>query len=53
MCGIRMKEVGGLLSKNYPYVMDKQQVPDSSFICSISAINNFNTSVFKGVVGFF
>lgn len=53
MCGIRMREVVQELSKNYPYGMDKQQVPDSFVICSTSVINNLNTSVFKQGVGFF
>lgn len=47
MCGIRTREVGGLLSKNYLYGRDKQQVPDSFLVCSISVINNLNQSVFK------
>lgn len=42
-----MREVGGLLSKNYLYGMDKQQVPDCFSICSISVINNLNQSFFK------
>lgn len=53
MCGIRMREVDGLLSWNYPYDMDKQQIPDSFLVCSISVINNLNTSVFKQGVGYF
>lgn len=53
MCGIRIREVDGLLSMNYPYVMDKQQVPNSFFVCSLCATNNLNTSVFKQGDGFF
>lgn len=48
-----MREVDGLLSKNYLHVMDKQQVPDSFLICLVSVINNLNPSVFKQGVGFF
>jgi len=47
MYGIRTREGGGLLSKNYLYSRDKQQVPDSFSVCSISIINNLNPSVFK------
>lgn len=48
-----MREVDGHLSKNYPFVMDKQQVPNSFLICPVSVINNLNTSVFKQGEGFF
>lgn len=48
MCGIRTRETGGLLGKNYLYGRDKQQVPDPFFFFSpISVINNLNQSVFN------
>lgn len=53
MCGIKMREAGGLLSKNYLYGMDKQQVPDSFSVCSIPDINNLNQPIFKLGVRYF
>lgn len=47
MRGMRTREAGGLLSKNYQSGVDKQQVPDSFSACSISVSNTSGQLVFK------